>query len=292
MRIIVTGAGGRLGRLVAAALLELVAPADVVLVTRRPEGLLDFRSRGADVRYGDFDNPASLADAFAGAERMLLISSDALGRRVRQHRAAIDAATAAGVAHVVFTSIVNPVRWNPTGDIAWEVGRTELLLHRSDLAWTVLRFGSFAELQVPPAATAIQNRQLVLNFGKGRIVPISRRDCAHAAAVTLTTEGHLGKTYHITGAESFSQEDLAELFSELSAQRVRLVPLTDAMLTSLLVGIGTPATSAWSITAYGRAVRQGYFDVIDPTFERLTGVRPVPLRDVLMAHHPELLAVR
>jgi NAD(P)H dehydrogenase (quinone) len=292
MKIIVTGAGGRLGRLVAAELLERLAPADLVLVTRRPEALYEFRSQGAEVRYGDFDDPASLADAFAGADRMLLIPTDAIGRRVPQHRAAIDAAMAAGVGHVVFTSIVNPVRWNPTGPIAWELGKTEIMLHRSGLDWTVLRFGSLAELQIPPAATAIQNRQLVVNFGNGRIVPVSRRDCAEAAAVTLVTDGHVGKTYHITGRESFSQEELAELFSELSGQRVRLVALTDAMLTSLLVGLGTPIASAWSITAYGRAVRQGYFDVVDPTFERLTGVRPVPLRDVLMAHHPELLAVR
>jgi NAD(P)H dehydrogenase (quinone) len=292
MKIIVTGAGGRLGRLVAAKLLERLAPADLVVVTRRPEALYEFRAQGAEVRYGDFDDPASLADAFAGADRMLLIPTDAIGRRVPQHRSAIDAAIAAGVAHVVFTSIVNPVRWNPTGPIAWELGKTEIMLHRSGLDWTVLRFGSLAELQIPPAATAIQNRQLVLNFGNGRIVPVSRRDCAEAAAVTLVTDGHVGNTYHITGRESFSQDELAELFSELSGQRVRLVALTDAMLTSLLVGLGTPIASAWSITAYGRAVRQGYFDVVDPTFERLTGVRPVPLRDVLMAHHPELLAVR
>lgn len=291
MSVIVTGAGGHLGRLVAEHLLQRVAPEQLVLVTRRPEALDEFHARGADVRYGDFDDPASLAHAFAGGRRMLLISTDAVGRRTRQHRAAIDCAATAGVGHVVFTSVVNPVRWHPTGANAWEQGNTEVMLHRSELAWTVLRFGSFAELQLPPAATAVQNRRLILNFGNGRIVPVSRRDCAEAAAVTLTTEGHIGETYQITGTDRLSQSDLAALYAELSGQRVRVVPLTDTMLTAVLIGVGTPIQTAWSITAYGRAVRQGYFDVVDATFERLTGHPPTALRDVLIAHHADLLGV-
>jgi NAD(P)H dehydrogenase (quinone) len=291
MSVIVTGAAGHLGRLVTEQLLERLALEDLILVTRRPAALRELRARGADVRYGDFDDPASLHDAFAGGRRMLLISTDAIGRRARQHRAAIDAAATAGVEHVVFTSILNPVAWNPTGAIAWEPGMTELILDRSGLAWTVLRFGSFAELQLPPAATAVQNGRLILNFGEGRIVPVARRDCAEAAAVTLTTDGHAGKTYDITGPQGLSQRDLAELFGDLSGQPVELVRLSDAMLTRVLVGIGTPITTAWEIAAYGRAVRHGYFDVIDPAFECLTGRSPMALRDVLIAHRADLLAV-
>jgi NAD(P)H dehydrogenase (quinone) len=291
MSIIVTGAAGHLGRLVAEQLLQRHAPEHVVLVTRRPEALREFRARGADVRYGDFDDPGSLRDAFAGGSRMLLISTDAIGRRVSQHRAAIDAAAAAGVGHVVFTSIVNPVATNPNGANAWEQGRTEAMLHDSGLEWTVLRFGSFAELVLPPAATAVRNRRVITNNGPGRIVPVSRRDCAEAAAVTLTTDGHAGKTYEITGPEALSQSDLAELYADLSGQPVNVVQLSDTMLTRVLLGIGTPMPMAWGITAFGRAVRRGYFDVIDPTFERLTGRRPLTLRDVFIAQRADLLAV-
>jgi NAD(P)H dehydrogenase (quinone) len=291
MSVIVTGASGHLGRLVAEQLLERVAPEDLILVTRRPEALHECRARGADVRYGDFDDPASLRDAFAGGRRMLLISTDAVGRRVRQHRAAIDAAATAGVAHVVFTSIVNPVPGNPNGAHAREQGETEAMLHRSAPEWTVLRFGSFAELVLAPAATAVQNHRLVTNAGDGRIVTVSRRDCAEAAAIVLTGDGHAGKTYEITGPESLSQRELAELYGTLSGQPVKLVQLSDAMLTTVLVGIGTPMPIAWQFTAFGRALRQGYFDVIDPAFERLSGHPPVALRDVLIAHRADLLAV-
>jgi NAD(P)H dehydrogenase (quinone) len=289
--VIVTGAAGHLGRLVAEQLLERLAPEDLVLVTRRPEALRELRARGAHVRYGDFDDPASLHEAFAGGRRMLLISTDAVGRRVRQHRAAIEAAAEAGVGQVTFTSVVSPVPGNPVGANAREQGRTEVLLHRSALEWTVLRFGSFAELQLPPAATAVKNGQLITNAGDGRMAPISRGDCAEAAAVTLTTDGHAGKTYEITGPEALSQSDLAALFTELSGQAVKLLPLSDAMLTNVLIGIGTPIATAWGITAFGRAVRHGFFDVVDPAFERLTGRPPVALRDVLVARRADLLAV-
>jgi NAD(P)H dehydrogenase (quinone) len=291
MSLIVTGAAGHLGRLVAEQMLERVAPEHLVLVTRTPEALREFRARGAEVRYGDFDEPASLRDAFAGGSRMLLISTDALGRRVFQHRSAINAAAEEGIDHVVFTSIVNPVATNPTGRYAWEPGLTEAMLHRCGLAWTVLRFGSFAELVLPPAATAIQNGQLVTNNGEGRIVPISRRDCAEAAAIVLTTDGHSGETYEITGPEALSANDLVELYTDLSGRHVKVVQLIDAMLAEVLAGIGTPLPTVVSLVAFGRAVRFGYFDVCEPTFERLAGHPPISLRDVLIAYRADLLAV-
>jgi NAD(P)H dehydrogenase (quinone) len=291
MSLVVTGAAGHLGRLVTEQLLERVAPEQLVLVTRTPEALREARARGAEVRYGDFDEPASLREAFAGGSRMLLISTDAIGRRVRQHSAAVRAAAEEGIESVVFTSIVNPVATNPTGRNAWEPGRTEAMLRRSGLGWTMLRFGTFAELVLPPAATAVQNRRLITNNGDGRIVPIARRDCAEVAAIVLTTDGHVGKTYEITGPEALSASDLAELYGELSGQPVKVVQLSDAMLAEILAGLGTPIPNVVSVTAFGRAVRLGYFDVVDGTFERLTGRAPTPLRDVLVAHRADLLAV-
>jgi NAD(P)H dehydrogenase (quinone) len=289
MRVIVTGAAGHLGRLVADQLLERVAPEDLVLVTRRPRALLDFAARGSEIRYGDFDDAATLPDAFAGGDRMLLISTDAIGRRVRQHRAAIDAAVAAGVSHLVFTSVINPLADNPTGAVAWEQGRTEDLVQHSGVAWTVLRFGSYAELQLPPAATAVQNGRLVTNNGDGRMAPVSRRDCAEAAAVALTTDGHLGRTYEITGPQALSAGELAELYGEVGGRPVDVVHLGDTMLNWTLLAIGTPAPIALAITAFGRAVRRGYFDGVDPAFQTLTGHPPRELRDVLLAQRANLL---
>jgi NAD(P)H dehydrogenase (quinone) len=288
MRVIVTGAAGHIGRLVAEQLLERLEPEELMLVTRRPYAL---RQSPATVRYGDFDHPESLAEAFAGGDRLLLIATDALGRRVRQHRAAIEAATSAGIRQIVFTSIVNPVAGNPVGSLATEAGRTEALLKETDLDWTILRFGTFAELVLPAAATAVRNGRLIINSGNGRLVPISRADCAEAAAVVLTTDGHSHATYDITGSEGFTGRDMAKLYAKLSGKLVRYVPVTDAMLTSVLIGIGTPLPFARDVTAFGRAARLGYWDVIDPAFERLTGHPPATLRDVLTDRRADLLAV-
>ena len=204
---------------------------------------------------------------------------------------AIEAATRAGIPHVVFTSIVNPVAANPLGSLATEAGRTEAMLEESGMDWTMLRFGSFAELALPPAATAVRNGRLITNAGNGRLVSISRADCAEAAAVVLTSHGHAGATYNITGSEALAARERAKLYANLSQKLVRLVPLTDAMLMSVLVGIGTPLPFARDVTAFGRAVRLGYFDVVDPAFERLTGRAPATLRDVLLDHRADLLAV-
>ena len=290
MKIIVTGAAGHLGRLAAEQLLARIAPEDLILVTRHPQALQHFRARGVDVRYGDFDARESLPGAFAGGDRMLLIATNAIGRRIWQHREAIEAATAAGVQQVVFTSHVKPLG-NPQGAFAQELGATEGVLQRSGLAWTILRFQTFAELQLPPAATAARNGRLITNGGDGRLAPVARRDCAEAAAVTLTTDGHAGRTYDITGPEAFSPRDLAALYADLCRRPITFIQLTDRMFTYVLMGVGTPWPSARSITAFGRAVRLGYFDVVDPAFEQLTGHRPTALRDVLIAHRAEMLAV-
>src|SRR5258705_13246700 len=190
--IVVTGASGQLGRLVVQELLERVSPAEVVLVSRRPEHLRDLADRGLAVRRGDFDDPASLVEAFAGAERAFVISSglNNLGRRVDQHRVAIEAAAAAGAQHIVYTSIPNPAERHPQRTVAGENRATEELLRSSGLAWTVVRNGTYSEVQVPPGSLAVAHGKMYTNAADGHIAPVSRRDCAAAAAAVLASDGH------------------------------------------------------------------------------------------------------
>jgi NAD(P)H dehydrogenase (quinone) len=289
MSLIVTGASGKLGRLVAENLMLRHAPEDLVLVTRRPSQLSEFAGRGVTVRRGDFDDPASLPAAFAGGRRMLLISTDAIGRRVPQHRAAMHAAAAAGVGHVVYTSHVSPVDRNPIGDIAKENAATEAALGDHGFAWTILRFGSFAELQVQPASMAVAAGKLISNAGEGRIAPVSRQDCADAAAAVLTSDGHERRTYEITGPESLSQREIAGLLAEVTGRSMRVVRIGDNLLTWGMVRCGVPRPVARAVTAFGCAVREGYFDVVDPAFELLTGRPPRSLRDVLIRHRGDLM---
>jgi NAD(P)H dehydrogenase (quinone) len=290
MRVIVTGASGQLGRLAAEHLLDRLSPAELILVTRRPHALADLAERGVEVRRGDFDEPASLAEAFAGGDRMLLISTLSIGSRVEQNKAALEAAAAAGVKHVVYTSLTNPVPDHPTGDVVDEHRKTEELLHGSNLAWTVLRNAPYAELQVPLGAIAVTYGKLVTNAGDGRIAPISRNDCAAAAAVVLTTDGHEAQTYEITGPEALSQADIAGLLSEVSGQPVQLIESRDRRLLWGLTRLGTPKPVARAIVQLGAATRDGYFDVVDPAFHALVGRPPRTLREILVEHRGELAA--
>src|SRR5215210_245600 len=227
MSIVITGASGQLGRLTAEVVLDRVPASEVILTTRRPEALSELAERGASVRQADFDRPETLAEAFAGGEKLLLISADDLGRRTSQHRAAIEAARDAGVRHVAYTSYLNPVEQNPAV-ITPSHRDTEWALRESGLAWTALRHAFYAEYQVPAGAQAIATGQLIHNNGYGKTAYVSREDCAAAAAAVLTTEGHKGRAYDITGPESFSQGDVAALLSEVSGgPRVCLIRESD-----------------------------------------------------------------
>ena len=287
--IIVTGASGQLGGLVAEELLERVPASELVFVTRHPDALEHLAERGAAVRRGDFDEPEALVEAFAGGDRLLLISTLSIGRRAEQHRAAIEAAATAGVRHVVYTSFPKPVAGHPVGPIATEHGETEAILHSSGLDWTILRNATFAELQIAPGALAVAGGKLYTNAGDGRLASVSRRDSARAAAAVLTSDGHAGHTYDITGSEALSQTELADLLSEVSGRAVKLVRVGDRTLTWGLTRAGAPKPVARSVVAFGKAVREGYYDVVDPAFGALTGVAPRTLRDVLIAHRGDLL---
>jgi NAD(P)H dehydrogenase (quinone) len=290
MSIIVTGASGQLGQLVADELLERVPADELVFATRHPDALTHLEERGASVRKADFDEPESLPGAFAGGERMLLISTLAIGRRVSQHRVAIEAAREAGVKHVVYTSFPKPEPSHPVGPIATEHGETEQLLHDSGLDWTVLRNATFAELQIPPGSLAVAGGKLYTNAGNGKLASVSRRDCARAAAAVLTGEGHAGRTYDVTGPQALTQTELADLLAEVSGRPVKLVPVGDRTLSWGLTRAGAPKPVARSIVAFGKAVREGYYDVVDPAFSQITGLEPRSLREVLIAHRGDLVA--
>jgi NAD(P)H dehydrogenase (quinone) len=290
VRIVISGASGQLGRLAAKQLLGPLSPEDLILVTRNPHALAELAALGAEVRHGDFDQPASLPDAFRGGDRLFLISTMDAGRRVEQHRAAVDAAGRAGIQHVVYTSLTNPVTGHPSGLYVDEHRETEEMLHECNLAWTVLRNAAYAELQVQLGAVAVTYGKLVTNARNGRIAPISRRDCAAAAAAVLTGDGHEGQTYEITGPEALTQSDIARLLTDVSGRPVRVVWTSDAQLLRGLARLGAPEPVARAMVDLGIATRDGYFDIVDPAVEELTGRPPRTLREVLVAHRAELVA--
>jgi NAD(P)H dehydrogenase (quinone) len=279
MSIVVTGASGQLGRLVAEAVLDRAS--GVVLVTRDPSKLADLAARGAEVRRGDFGDPASLAQAFAGATKVLIISTDRIGERVPGHKAAIDAAAAAGARSIAYTSGMNPSDSNPIV-VMPEHRASEEHLRASGAGWTMLRNSIYTDMLVGGAGPALASGRHVSNEGDGRVSYVSRADCAAMAAVVLTTDGHDGKEYDITGPQALSAHDVAALYAELGGKPVEVVPVDDdAYVAGLVEHAGMPEPVARAYATFGIGTRRGYSAPVSTTVADLTGHEPRNAREVL-----------
>ena len=287
MTVAVTGASGQLGRRVADLVLASLDPGDVVLLTRSPETLAAQAERGVAVRRADFDEPASLVDALAGVDRVLLISAVDLGRRAAQHRAAIRAADEAGVGHVLYTSVPNPE--SGITAVAPSHLATEEALRDSGLAWTFLRNNLYAESQVPVVAQLIESARLVTSAGDGRTAYVSRDDCAATAAVVLVQDGHEGRAYDITGPDAVGPQELAALATELGGRPVDVVHVDDDALIAGMVEGGMPEFVARVAASFPEGAREGLLGSVSSAVEDLTGTPARSLRDVVTAHLGEAL---
>jgi NAD(P)H dehydrogenase (quinone) len=284
MKLVITGASGQLARRAAELVLESVDARDLILTTRTPAALAAFAARGVAVRHADFADARSLRAAFAGGERLLLVSATDLGKRIGQHQAAIDAAKAAGVRHVIYTSGLKPEPPNPAV-VAPSHHATEQALRNSGLGWTILRNSLYADYQLPEAKAAIATGEIVHNRGRGVTAYVAREDCAAAAAAVLRGEGHEGAVYDITGSEAFSADDLAALYGKLGGRAVRARALADAAFVATLVG-GAKGDDhlrygAELVASFGRSIREGYMDSCSNAVATLTGRAPRSLEEVL-----------
>lgn len=275
--IAISGAAGHLGRMAAQLVAELGCdPGELVLATRTPDAVMDL-VRGAHARFADFTQPESLGEAFDGVRRLLLISTDTVADRSMQHSAAIDAAVAAGVQHIVYTSMLSPAPPNPAL-IAESHWSTEEHLRESGVAFTVLRCSLYSDFQVFEAAEALASGRFVHNRGTGGCSYIARSDCARAAAAVVMGEGHEGEYYELTGPESLDARALAALYSQFGDRKVEAVSVGDDELLRLLdadAGVdGHVQYGAALAISLGRAIREGYFAGVTTSVAELTGTAP------------------
>jgi NAD(P)H dehydrogenase (quinone) len=283
MSLVITGASGQLGRRTAEILLDTdgVDATDVVLITRDPSKLEDLAARGASVRFGDFDEPSSLAAAFAGATRVLIISTDAIGVRVAQQQRAIDAAKAAGAGLIAYTSIPNPADDNPAGVVP-DHRATEEALVASGVPYAVLRNALYSEFRVPEAQAAIASGQFFHNQGDGTTAYVSREDCAASAAAVLAGgDEHADKIYDITGPALLGGADLAKVYGSIGGVEVAAIAVDDEAFAAGLVAAGLPEVAAPLIASFGRAIREGKLDQLSTDVETLTGRAPRPVAEVV-----------
>ncbi len=288
-RIVISGASGGLAGETIDALTGRGVPVEkLILVTRTPEKLSSLAERGADVRAGDFTKPELLPAAFAGGRKLLLISVNS-GDRVAQHAAAIGAARRAGIKHIVYTSWINAVQDNPAAVTRDHIA-TEEAIRKSGIPYTILRNQRYAEGLLGEAAQAMKTGQIVTNAGRGKWAPVSRKDCAAAAAAVLATSGHEGRTYDITGPDLLSQRDFATLVTQVTGKSIRVAEVDDATYVAALMNAGMPEAGAKVAATFGVATRTNYLNIKSQTLELLLGRKPRSVRELLEEHKSELSA--
>ena len=280
MSIVVTGATGHLGRLVVEALLARGVPAEQLVATgRRVEALADLADRGVTVRRADYNDPESLRDAFAGAEKLLLVSGSEIGQRLPQHRNAITAAKDAGVRLIGYTSLTRAD--TSSLPIAGEHQGTEQALAESGIPHVVLRNGWYTENYTDQLATYLEHG-VVGSAGDGRVSAATRADYAAAAAAVLTEDGHEGAVYEL-GGEAFTLSELAAAVSSATGQDVTYTDLPVEQYTQVLQGAGLPEPVAASYAGMDLAIADGALLVESGDLAKLIGRAPTPLSEAVAA---------
>jgi NAD(P)H dehydrogenase (quinone) len=277
MKIGVSGASGHLGKAVVSELLQRAGGHELVAVSRTPETV----SGTAQGRFGDYDQPESLAQAYAGLDRLLIIPTLAPepGKRGAQNIAAIDAAVKAGVKHVVFMSSAG-ARQEQEPALTASYWRGEQHLIATAPAWTVLRMNFYAESFAPQAQAAL-GPGVLTGLAENRVAFVSRADVAAAAAGILIGDGHAGATYNATGPERLSGAQRAALVAEITGRPLAFVAITEEQLRAGLTKASLPVVVVNTVVSIQRAFAAGAFDILTGDVERLGGRPPKPLRDVL-----------
>jgi NAD(P)H dehydrogenase (quinone) len=280
-KYLVTGASGQLGQKVVDHLATLVPASDIVVLVRSDAAREAFEAKGIAARQGDYENPEALGAAFDGIDRLLLISSSEIGKRAAQHRNVVEAAKAAGVGFVAYTSILNA----ETGGMALaeEHLQTEAMLRDSGLPHALLRNGWYSENIAGTAPQAVGMGQHFGAAGEGRFNTASRQDYAEAAAVVLAGEGQAGEIYELGGDSDFSLTEYAALLSEVSGKDVAYVDMDQAGYAAALVGAGLPEGFAGILADSDAKAGQGALATQSRDLSRLIGRPTTPMRDTLKA---------
>jgi NAD(P)H dehydrogenase (quinone) len=276
MTIVVTGATGQLGRLVVGALLKRGARADdIVAIGRNTARIADLADAGVQVRRADYNEPESLRQAFADADRVLLISGSEVGARVPQHQNVIDAAKQVGVELLAYTSIAKAD--HTSVPLAADHQATERALADSGLPHTLLRNSWYLENYTAQLPTYVEHSAVLGSAGDGRISAATRADYAEAAAAVLLGADHAGKVYEFGGDESFTLAQLAAEVSRVTGREVVYRDLPVADYAQALVAAGLPEPYALSLANSDLGVARGDLHVISGDLARLIGRRTISM---------------
>lgn len=277
--IAVTGATGQLGRLTLAALQRLSPNTPIVAAVRNPAKAQDLKAPNVEIREADYDRPDTLAAAFKGVDKLLLISANEVGRRLPQHTAAIEAAKNAGVGFIAYTSILHADR-TPLA-MAAEHLATERLLAASGIPYALLRNGWYTENETGGLAGVLAHGTFIGSSGEGRYSWAARADYAEAAARVMLASDQAGRIYELAGDTGVTMSELAAETSRLAGKPIAYANLPEADFAGALRGFGLPeGLAAILADSSAKAGNGGLFDD-SHTLSKLIGRPTTPVRETL-----------
>ncbi|MFI1390198.1 SDR family oxidoreductase [Streptomyces griseoaurantiacus] len=278
MSIVVTGATGHLGRLVVEQLLEKVPAGQVTAVVRDESRAADLAARGVRLAVADYNAPETFDGLFSAGDKVLLISGNEFAKgRVQQHKVVIEAARAAGVALLAYTSAPASL----TASLADDHRGTEEALLASGLPYALLRNGWYHENYTEQLGTVLEHGAVVAAAGEGRLSSAARADYAAAAAAVLTGEGHENKTYELGGDEAWSFAEYAAEISRQTGKEIRYTPVSTEQYAAILTGAGVPGPFAKMLANVDAAIAEGELEVTTGDLSRLAGRPTTPLADAI-----------
>jgi NAD(P)H dehydrogenase (quinone) len=276
MTILITGATGHLGTLVIDSLLAKGVPAEQIRAgARSPEKITK-----VPAVHLDYTDPASIAAAFEGVDSVLLISGSEVGQRFAQHSNVIDAAKAAGVKHLVYTSA--PAARTSALILAPEHKATEEAIEASGIPATILRNGWYTENYLGTLAQAASG-EVVSSTGEGRVSSASRTDYADAAAVVLTTPGHEGQVYELSGDTAWNFDEFAAVAAGIHGSPVAHRNVTAEEHAAILTAAGLDEGTVGFVVALDGNIRDGLLGHTPGDLARLIGRPTTPLAEGLSA---------
>ncbi|MEO5915990.1 MAG: SDR family oxidoreductase [Luteolibacter sp.] len=283
--LLVTGASGQLGHLTVEFLISS-GKGRIIAGSRDPEKLADLVAKGAEARAVDFNRPETLATAFEGVDRLLIVSTDSIdqpGRRLIQHTAAIKAAKAAGVKHILYTSAVSAAP--DSASIALlDHYETEQAIVASGLSHTILRNTLYVDSLLMSLPQILASGQWFHAAADGKIALVTREDCARAAAAALESDFTGDQIVEISGPELLDRNEMAAIISELSSKPVAAIGIDEASLTDALKKAGIPDIFARLLATFDTAQANGELEVLTTAVRDLTGREPTSVRSFLADH--------
>ncbi|MFP7170320.1 SDR family oxidoreductase [Terribacillus sp. 7520-G] len=276
MKMLVTGATGKLGSKVVKKLMETVPSENIAVSVRNPGKADSLRAKGVEVRRGDFDEPASLDEAFAGIDRLLLISADGDNEtRIRQHTQAVEAAVRANVKFIAYTSLVNAQESDLF--LAPTHKATEQAIMDTGIPYAFLRNNWYFENEAASVQGVLAGAPWVTSAGDGKVGWALQQDYAEAAAAVLTGEGHENKIYELSGP-LLSQEEIAAEAGEVLGKDVQLQQVDDQAYARIMKEAGVPEFLLPMLVDIQKGIREGALEVPSDDFEKLLGRPLTPLR--------------